>query len=604
MIDESKQNQNKKFWIHSKTVHFLLLGIVIFCAHFLLSNAFGIYEDDIRFVHSPFQNPITFSTLPSFILEQLQQFISGRPIGFIIPALIVSTVRWANGTLLVTYLVGFLIIYLNALLFYVWVNRFTRFPPLAFLTAVIFTLFPADTTHLYLTHNLSLQYAMTWLILAFIIFPSKQRWLSYILSALVLFTYESPYWLFLAAPIFVGIRNYERKTKQSFVKSLFCHFLVMAMIFLVYFLLRYFFAEKRVIDLFTPSLTELSLYNAPFRIVACMTIGPFINLSTFLLGPIDAINHLTVGSLILMMGSFVFFIILFDSIQSSQFNQVKTTSFDHFLVLWKIKANQPVVTALNLLLMGFIMFPLAHTLSFSKYPEMYVAGRLSSVNMASAIPGALVIAPLVFLFWNWASQKKHFLGLLKFLPAFFLSLLMLFRYRIQLDFRLAHQHTQQVNTQVIEQVEDVGPNTLIFVDTGNLANLTSYIQPYQQYLNQRNVTKMVDLPPNYNPKLIMLANQYDRSFFHLEDGNVFYDLLYDGQDPELLVDEDVIWIRWDGQRFVRQVGEIKVLGQVIKLKPLGTPTLKNYETLILYDWFYNPAYLSSEGPIVLDTIIK
>lgn len=221
MIDESKQNQNRKFWIHSKTVHFLLLGIVILCAHFLLSNEFGIYEDDIRFVHSPFQNPITFSTLPSFILGQLRQFIIGRPIGFIIPALIVSTVRWANGTLLVIYLVGFLIIYLNALLSYVWVNRFTRFPPLAFLAAVIFTLFPADTTHLYLTHNLSLQFAMTWLILAFIIFPSKQRWLSYILSALVLFTYESPYWLFLAAPIIVGIRNNERKKKTIFRQVLF-----------------------------------------------------------------------------------------------------------------------------------------------------------------------------------------------------------------------------------------------------------------------------------------------------------------------------------------------------------------------------------------------
>lgn len=121
----------------------LILSVTAWLAHFFYFRDFGLYEDDYVFISDATNINATY------LLEKLQYFIlwpQGRPFGFYLPSLF-SFLGDKLGGLSAIYLLGFLIVTLNAYLFYRIIKRI--YPTLiAVIGGLAFCLFPADSTNI------------------------------------------------------------------------------------------------------------------------------------------------------------------------------------------------------------------------------------------------------------------------------------------------------------------------------------------------------------------------------------------------------------------------------------------------------------------------
>ena len=127
----------------------LIVLITLFFSHFDSYKSFGFYEDDT--VHIASRMGYSINDLKAFSAKMLSNpFKSGRPLSFVIPAFL-SAAGYRIGGLPFLYLIGYLVISINSILiFFIILKRFNF--NLAFLTALLFVLYPADVTKILLTH--------------------------------------------------------------------------------------------------------------------------------------------------------------------------------------------------------------------------------------------------------------------------------------------------------------------------------------------------------------------------------------------------------------------------------------------------------------------
>ncbi len=90
-----------------------------------------------------------------------------------------------------------------------------------------------------------------------------------------------------------------------------------------------------------------------------------------------------------------------------------------------------------------------------------------------------------------------------------------------------------------------------------------------------------------------------------EDGSFYYDFYFRfDPEPYVLEDGNVIYIAWDGKRFVRQYGVLELPGGTIALREPGEDVLGQFEKTPVFDWFYRPELLDLEGPLSHDTLFN
>ena len=121
----------------------VLLAITTWIAHFWHSASFGLYEDDLgRFAHSM---GMTWSEFWGALQNQ------GRPLheGLINLFLLLG---FKLGGLPGIYLIGYIILTVNAFLFYGLLKRLSNQQVFVVTGALAFCLFPADTTQALPTH--------------------------------------------------------------------------------------------------------------------------------------------------------------------------------------------------------------------------------------------------------------------------------------------------------------------------------------------------------------------------------------------------------------------------------------------------------------------
>ena len=159
---------------------------------------------------------------------------------------------------------------------------------LAITGALALCLFPADTTHSFLTHSLSLQVSVTFLLTASLLYLSGKRISPYVVIVGSLLTYESPYMVFLAIPLL------RTKWDKALVKELFRHVAIMAGIVLVAVVIRIIMGEGRIGEMRADILGILA------KIASALVIGPAVSMTQFFNAPIRAVlnwnNMLTVVS--------------------------------------------------------------------------------------------------------------------------------------------------------------------------------------------------------------------------------------------------------------------------------------------------------------------
>ena len=268
-----KNSTSKSFHLNA----YVILLLTTWAAHFFYFFGFGLYEDDYAFVGYAMAYDLDF--LLGHIKNTFMKWPQGRPIGFTLPQTI-AFVSTKIGGLQVLYLFGFFFVALNSILFYKLLKN--RFPEmLAFFGALTFCLFPADTTHTLLTHNLILQPSLMFMLIASHLYLAGKKKTSYIVILGSLLSYESGFLPFLAIPLLKG--KWDKKLFLSIIK----HIIILSFIIFCYAIIRKYMGESRVNDLNLSVICQLFL---------SVLIGPVVSLSSFAYGPLMTLKAIACGN--------------------------------------------------------------------------------------------------------------------------------------------------------------------------------------------------------------------------------------------------------------------------------------------------------------------
>ena len=442
----------------------LLLATVTFVAHFLYINKFGLYEDDYALINLDWN----LSHILEVLKARFEYWTAGRPIGYVF---IYGLTYLGNSLSGLTgdYFLGFMIVLLNTILVYLLIRRFS--PELiAVIAALVFCLFPADTTKELLTHDFGVQPGITFMLLASISYSSGKRILPYIFFAIGLLIYESTIIAFAFIPLLLCDINKERLLQWS------KHVLICVLIVAVSLIVRYVVGEQRL----ETDIIGTKQSNLLFKILVSLFAGPGVSLSSFLIQPMIAIkngSHLAMGvsAIIFVALLSVFYLIIKRESCNGKAALVEVNNNAHNdIVETYVKVNKDIVMATKFVLVGGIMWSASYLFSFTHWPPFALAGRSTSVHIGATFPASVVMAGFSWLLYVYMAGKWK-LFLLAAVSAY-LSILVAFGVIVQTDFAASWKQQRWFWKSVNKLVPDFGDRHYIFVLYEDDPPETKYIQ--------------------------------------------------------------------------------------------------------------------------------
>ena len=546
----------------------LILAVVLWIGHYWHSQDFGLYADD--YTRIPLGMGISFSELWVLIKEIFILFRGpGRPFH---PSLIFffSFIGGNLGGLNVLYLFGYLFLLINTFLFYKLLKRISG-SSFAFMGAMAFCLFPADTTQIYLTHSFGLQPALLFFILASLSYLSNKRLLSYVFIILSILTYETLFPIFLVVPLL------GRKWDKSIIREMIGHAIVLTIIFLVDYLLRSLSGGGRLSGLVFPDMITVPLLH--------MVQGPLVSLGTFFYRPIQTLLSLDTRLIIALGVIFPIAMLLLAQINPDPAFEVISIkdifhqrSFSYLPENWK--------KMLKIAITGLMMLILAYPLTFT-VRAYALSGRDTRVHFAAVIGASILFASISVIAKNLLKN-----GWLRHLHTFILSALFTlwigFGLVVQRDYVLSWQYQRDFWSDIVRLAPDVEDGTVILVDpsgltdvrqidanTWNLPRVLGYIYKFPEVWEV--VPRVYRLLPGWEKRTGL-----GESLFQVSDANVvapsyFYTVVESSQ---------VIIIDTDGDELSRRVEPFLAGGEEYPLKQFDEEQVKRLEIGILFDYFF------------------
>jgi len=547
---------------------FLVLGLVLWVAHYLNFRSFGLYEDDYTFISKP------FGWNWSDMLDQLKVFRTwpqGRPIGFFLPQLL-AFLGSKVGNLSTLYIFGFSIQLINACLFYILLVKRTKSETFALIGAITFGLFPADTTHIFLMHAFGLHTSLTFLLIAYLLYGCKYKPFSYLFALASLLTYESPYLVFLAAPLFAS--SWDR----NLVKEVLRHAVIWLIILIMVTGIRSEMGEGRVTGAISSSGNIFQTFE---KIGKSLLIGPKTSLSAFTFAPKNAFLNLKLSPEIplVFMGSILLFVLIIYCRKS-----LLSKNPNLYLSMTNNSISS-ITDTTRLLITSLLMLGLAYGLSFTHFPPTTLYGRLTSVHLAATFGGALFFACIISLGLSLVN-KGHFKLIVKMILILYFALLVTYRYRIQLDFKQAWQNQQAFWTNVIEQTPDLNKRTAVFALPHDLPR-TWFIQS-NSWADPLILAQIYQFPAQWKvaPRLFVVPPDWE-TMVQQKGTNLFWKIpafMWPPHQEIRLPDSNVILFEMENGKITRRFGIITIAEQEITLKPLSTNSVSDWQQGPLYQY--------------------
>ncbi len=557
-----KQSTSQEF-----VIVLILLGVSAWCAHYWKFQSYGLYEDDFHFA---FDGWYRYGW--DFITQYLYEWPEGRPLGWI-TLLTLLNISGFFGKLPAAYLLGYLIFLSNSILFYYLMKRLCASHALAFLGALGFILFPADTTQMFLTHSLKLQISLTYTLIAFQLFLLEKKTPAYIFAFLILINYETPFAITFLFPFF--------RSKLRW-KEIWNHILILIMIMLVYFLIRYFF----MMDLRTDEL--VSDFSKPVEnIIFSLFNGPFISLLSFIRGPIFAVRHwkpILFWVFAAAVGSFLGLSFIFQSKFTFSGKRDVRVDIHHALLKasGRILIPREVLDVLLILLRALLMLVFAYFFSFTR-PALAVAGKVTSSHLGATIPASIIFASLVWLILYYAKRfQVYWIGMLLF--SIWMGGLFSYRWLIMEDYQKSWLYQRWYYTQVFDLSPDLSEaDWLIVMPVDAYQETFIYTYPiYSEAVFYRMLAYYVPI------HIIFLDNPVIKQFLDI-DGQVVYQSL---DEARFLNDEDrLVVIYYEDGWMKREAEFVMLAGQVFDVVPPPADPERHYELSDFGEWLYAP-YLS------------
>jgi hypothetical protein len=542
----------------------LFLAALFWVVRYWHSRQFGLYEDDLTIIPDAFTR--SFSSLVGYIYIYITHMYGhSRPLSdsFIY---LFSWIGWRTIGLWGPYLIGYLITAINIGLFYWLVRRVTN-RPLALLSGLVYLLYSADTTQAFLTHSLGLQPSMMLVLLALHSYLSNKRILAYGLAFIVLFIYETPFLLFLPAPLL------KKTWNKILLKDILWHVGVLIGILGVVYLSRVSIGEGRV--------SSLGLKDMIITPVLHMLEGPVVSMGTFAYRPYQTIRALNAEIGLAVLMSFAVFIWII--------SRLSVTTRVNIKDLWRAIKDSSVRRALpedvkslgRIFITGIIMLAAAYPLTFT-VRAYTISGRDTRVHFAG-VAGAAILMGSFALLLVFLTNGSNWRKLANILISLELALMVGYGFVIQRDYVMAWQYQRDFWTELLPLIPDVGDGTVVLVDPVALHDTR------QIGANYWNLPRVLDqlyiFPEDVNnlPVVHRLQQGWQNSLvagdgqFMISSATVYSVLINAGEYNS----QNIILIQAENGHLVRRL-QIDLNGQDYQLKPYTLPILPDLPHGFLY----------------------
>ena len=544
-----------------------LLAAVLWAARYALWRGFGLYEDDYTIV--PTAAGMTLGETLGFIGEYVAAMRGhARPLSdsFIY---LLSNVGWRLGGLGALYFIGFALTTLNAALFWGLLRR--RYgAPVALIGGLAYVLFSADTTQAYLTHSLGLQPSLTLLLLAFHLYGSRARPLAYLLAATILFAYETPYLLFLAAPLL------EARWNRSLLRRAAGHALIVLALLGLAAALRMGVGEERVTGLVWREALRVSMEHT--------LAGPAVSLGSYGWRLVQLAAAGSGQAWLASAAAWILFVPVLCAVFKGSTGAGDESSDA------KADGRRPYRSFMRLGVLGLVCLFLAYPLAFTTRATA-ISGRETRVHLAGVVGAPMVVAALGAAWLGWAPVGA---GTRRWLASGALAVVFAgqvgFGFLVQRDYTRSWELQGSFWTLLVGLVPDADEGTAIFVDP---VGLEDTLQIGANDWNLPIILEQIyDLPAEWvAPPRVYRGTPEWREYLVLPDGSfrISGDTVMAPESVFGTVDRsNVIVLHSGGGVLTRRARPLVVDEVEYTLKPPGPEVLRSLPHGFLYDLLIRP----------------
>jgi hypothetical protein len=549
---------------------FGFLAILAWSTRYWLSPGFGLYEDDLTFIPDVIES--TFAENMQAIRSQLSTMgHQGRPLMWSW-VLLFSYLGWQLAGLQGMYIIAYLIWLTNIILFVLLLRKLHPSIMFVLIGGLVYVLFSADTNQAFLFNAFGLQPAITFLLISLHLYliNNKFHWLAYIILLLVLINYETPYWLFLGAPLL------RQETGKPLIKNLLINTLIMSVIFFGIYWVRQTAGDTRV-----AALNIQDMVMTPLR---HMLIGPAVSLGSYFLRPWLVLRALTPG---LVAAALLSTVAIFGLVYWLM--GMEKVSFGLKVPDqkgWWAGLAPEVRRELRLFLAGMVMLVFAYPLTIILRPYA-ISGRETRVHFAGVVGVALLAASLTIVVYRALQHKKARLILVG-LMSLILGMNFAFGFVIQRAYVRSWDLQKQFWQALIPLVSDAVDGTAILVNPSGMEDVR-YIDA-NTWVLPRLLDSFYHFPENWKraPIVFRLVESWETNiirlpgYFTFDGSNSYAHMVAFGDFEQRLA----IYISTENGTLERQ-HTLTIMDEVVHLMPIGPDVFSTFETTTLYQLMVN-----------------
>ena len=556
---------------------YLLFGLIIWLAHFLNFQQFGLYYDDHNHL-VPALN-YSFPSLVEHIGNLVVHFPEGRPLHEILIS--VFAYFGSDGGLATIYFLAYLLIFVNTILFYRFLKIIYPHELFCLLGTLSYCLYPADTNRVWLTHTFGIESAVTFFLIASICYLSGQKLISYLLITASLLTYETFLLIFMIIPL-LETKSRNQKYAAIFGK----HIFILTSIFLLFFIIRILLGDSRASSLELSTIVAMLSNN--------LLAGPIMSLSVYWYRPLEAIQSLDFSSLMILILAFILCVLLLFPLSFSSNSKASysdSISLDKKILLTvKSEINKHI----RLIIFGCLLLVFAYLLSLRETIiwGKVINGKPSRIHFAAIVGNSIIFSTSLSLIWLQVKKittKK--IILLSF--SFYFALLIYFGDLVQLDFIKSWSLQRAIFTDIVRLCPDMNLETLILVDAN--FDIPKYADPIEEVT--KDILKRIYKFPDQHPKAYVLRADWKNKVEIIDDKLIILNNstvgIHSGDEKRQFELNNVIYLEADQGYLTRIDHKVNILNHGIDFKPISSDynywkKSRQFDIYIDQEWLIKP----------------
>lgn len=584
MIRELQARRDLKALLGDLWPALFLVGL-LWAARYWNSQAFGLYEDDLT--HLPTAAAMTLGQAAAYAFDMKRILLlhgGGHPLHYTFIYLL-TNIGWRLGDFHALYVIGFLIEAGNVALFFLLLRRVLDWR-LGLVGGIAYVLYAADTTQTYLTLALGLHPCITIFLLAAHAYLRDKKWLAYLLSPLMLLTYETIYPVFFALPLLAWVRGRRRW------RELLYHTTTVGGILVLFAGWRFAVGDDRI--------GGLGLKGALFTPLVHMAEGPIVSIGTYLYRAVQAVRgadfEVAVAALV---GTAVFaYVLTRPSLRGMPASPTRlsrplsdlTKTVGGWRSISAAYAQLPgdLTRLFRSSAAGAAMLVMAYPLTFT-VRAYAISGRDTRVHAAGVLGAAILVGSLI-LIALWLADAVGRRRAVSLLLALWLGLLLGYGFLIQRDYRLAWTYQRQFWTSLVKLIPDVGNGDSILVEPQGLRDTR---QIGANYWNLPVVLEQIyDFPDGWHdPVWTYRLTDAWQDNISAGDGNLVLDALTVFAPPDTFrkVDaSEAILIETDSGKLSRRSRPLVIDGSAVSFQETNRQGEPPFPHGFLYQYLIQP----------------